>query len=68
MLVQHLVPEYTHAEKAGRANEWSFKRKSKGVFHNGGELKNHTLQSPHCPFCSVCKEKAFGRKQDYDYL
>ena len=49
-----------------REYEWRVRRKN--IWSQGGEVKTHILQSPYFLFCSVYKEKAFGRKQDYDYL
>lgn len=43
------------------------KKREKVIQQLGGELKNHTLQSPHVFFCSLYKEKPSGRKKDYDY-
>lgn len=57
--------------EGGRENEWRLrgKKKKKRVIRElGGELKNHTFQSPHFFFCSIYKEKPSGRKKDYDYL
>lgn len=44
------------------------KNNKRVIWQLGGELKNHTFQSPHFFFCSVFKEKPSGRKKDYDYL
>lgn len=52
-----------------RMNGGLGKKNNKRVIRQlGGELKNHTFQSPHFFFCSVFKEKPSGRKKDYDYL
>lgn len=52
-----------------RMNGGLEKKNNKRVIRQlGGELKNHTFQSPHFFFCSVFKEKPSGRKKDYDYL